>query len=262
MSADAPALWPPVALPFSLRIDHIRCREDPQSPSQESPSDFYWSPPMSTSEFVKIDSSDWWTWDPGRWPQLYRYPQFCKTDTTGPGSELPTDYRSCTMFWSSERHGYIVVPVDCTGTNLGAEPYPWKRLSFGICASDPATALVGYQKERYRLHMPGPNHWFEGLLPDVCKPEDCEGARCTLTGDLSIVVGLLAFSSTPDHAVEAVHKSFRPILTSTKFQSHDLPEPERHKTRGMVITIGFDPLRVTTDGLKAWENGEYGGIFS
>ncbi|ETI24165.1 hypothetical protein G647_03534 [Cladophialophora carrionii CBS 160.54] len=110
--------------------------------------------------------------------------------------------------------------------------------------------------------MPGPDHWFEDLLPDVYIPEDCEPATCTLAGNLSIIVGLLAFSSTPAHAVEAVRRSFRPDLSSTIFQSHDLPKTERHKTRGMVITIGFDPFVVSREALKAWEDGEYGGIFT
>ncbi|KIW68116.1 hypothetical protein PV04_04083 [Phialophora macrospora] len=252
MSRDTPDPYPPTAFRFSLRIDHIRCEEDPQSPTRENPPDFYWSPPISRSQFVKTYSTDWLTWDPDS----------CTIISPDPGAILPSVYKRCTMFWCRERHGYLVVPVDCTDTDLRAEPIRWRRLSFGSCANRPGTALVGYHKERYALHMPGPNHWFEDLLPDVYKPEECDGPTCTLAGDLSILVGLIAFSSPPAYAADAVGESFRPERDSTRFQPHGLPKSERHKTRGMVITIGFEPPFVTADDLKAWEDGDHGAIFS
>jgi hypothetical protein len=138
------------------------------------------------------------------------------------------------MFWCRERHGYLVVPADCTDTDLRSETYSWRRLSFGSCAESPDTALVGYQKERYALHMPGPDHWFEDLLADVYKPEESDGPTCTLAGNLSILVGLIAFSSAPAYAVDAVRQSFRPNPYSTTFRPPTVLKSESKCLPGTV----------------------------
>ncbi|EXJ91682.1 hypothetical protein A1O3_00232 [Capronia epimyces CBS 606.96] len=252
----------PFCRPFFLRIRNIEHTQDPQIPPPERGPDFYWAPPESRNQFRLKDTTSWWIWDPEEYPRAYNLQRL--RPATPEENERRVTLRSCTMFWGPDRHGYLIVPVDCLKIELSSTTLPWRRLSFGRTRK-PETAqvaLAGYHMERYHLHIPGPEHWFEQLLPVVCEPPSLAPRTCTLAGDLSVLVGLIAFSADPSTAIRAVDQSFRPNPASTRFHPNQLPKYPQNLFRGMIIEIGYDPFVVTEAELRQWEDGRWGEIFS
>ncbi|KIW99356.1 uncharacterized protein Z518_11344 [Rhinocladiella mackenziei CBS 650.93] len=257
----------PFSQPFFFRIEHIRHIDDPNIPPPADGPNFYWSPPQDRQHFRREQTSGWYIWDPR--PFQYHPDNFQYVRRATEEEELCREaYRSCTMFWCPDRHGYLIVPIDCTTTHLSSTPHLWRRLSFGynegLGRDD--LAVIGYHMGDYKLHLPGPDEWFEQLLPDVCMAEqtaqETEGRRCRLAGDLSILIGLIAFSALPDLDARAVDQSFRPDLTSTVFQQNTLLNSPKCKIRGMVVEIGYDRSHLNPALLRRWERGEFGEIFS
>ncbi|OQU98573.1 hypothetical protein CLAIMM_04338 [Cladophialophora immunda] len=242
----------PFAAPFFLRIHHVRYEAAPdEAPFVPGP-EFYWRP-SSSDQFVTESESGWWIWDPGQ--AAGRHLRLASLEENARRSH----HKTSTLIWDPERHNYIHAPVDCTTEN----PHPdvWRRISFGRHAT-PDLAVIVHQGEGFALHLPGPDDWFEQLLPDVCQAQLDGKPTCKLAGYLSILVGLLAFGVEPHYACLAVNTCFRPDVSSTHFQRHGLPASSRNHKRAMVIEIGHDPAEVTSDNLSAWERGDYGEIFS
>lgn len=211
----------PFALPFFVRITHVRYREDPHTPSPVRGTDNYWRPSTS-GRFHSLGYSDWWIWDPRPHQppaDLHRL----RRPTAQELSRLRL-YRKCTMIWDPERAGYIQVPVNCLETL--PSPDAWRRLSFGWSEEEHREhiALVGHNRERPTLHYPGPAHWFPQLLPQVCKGTAKGQQQCMLAGDLSMLAGLVAFSTTPQHDFRALDRSFRRDVNSTVFRANTLPK--------------------------------------
>lgn len=215
----------PFSRPFFLRLKYVRYEEDPNTPTPAQGPDFYWLP-SSSGRFINEGSSGWWIWDPGQGEAAQRFLHLRRP--TEEENQRRAPYRSCTMLWTPDRHGYLHLPADCTTTNVSSLSNTWRRLSFGRSQHPDRAriAFIGYSLEDYKLHIPGPNRWFEQLLPDVCQAQNTVARRCTLAGDLSILVGLVAFSSVPQYALYAVDQSFRPDLGSTQFTPNQLPKAE------------------------------------
>ncbi|OAP57750.1 hypothetical protein AYL99_08488 [Fonsecaea erecta] len=268
----------PFAKPFLLCIQNVRYEEaSHQAPSVHGP-DFYWRPSAS-GYFRSEDVSGWYIWDPG---QLFRGESPLRLATVEEAGRCIL-HMSSTLIWDPERHGYIHAPIDCTTEALGSAV--WRRLSFGQYGTSDL-AILGHARAGYQLHLPGPDSWFEQLLPDVCKAQQDGQPTCKLAGHLSIIVGLLAFGVEPHLALHAINASFRRDFNSTRFQQHNLhPSPSKsipmvstrtvysesylsasttagHKKRSMVIHIAYDPTRVDHGDLQAWEQGSHGEMFS
>lgn len=215
----------PFCRPFFLRIRHIEHKQDPRVRPPERGPDFYWAPPESTSDFTLVERpTPWCIWDPDEFPRDYNLRRL--RIATSEENRRRVAYRSCSMFWGPDRHGYLIVPVDCLETELSSNAFPWFRLKFGRTRSPDTShiALAGYQEAQYHLHLPGPGRWFEQLLPDVCEPPIIGPRNCALAGDLSVLVGLVAFSAEPSQALWAVDQSFRPDPASTMFRPNQLPK--------------------------------------
>ena len=213
-------------VPFSLRIQHIRDRESPADCPMSESDMCYWLPPSSRNQFDVISSTGWWIWDPGTINHNFRLRR--------PSAEELRHYqphRTCSLFWCPDRQSYVLVPLDCTTTDIAANGYVWQRLTFGRSQTPSRNhiATVGYSLGEFNLHIRGPDYWFQQLLPTAYQTAR-EGQRhCALAGDLSILVGLLAFSVSPGDAMDAiraVHQSFRPYLNSTRFRPNHLPESD------------------------------------
>jgi hypothetical protein len=120
----------------------------------------------------------------------------------GPGTVIHTDYehlhpyRSTSLFWCSDRGGYLIVPFDCTlkdvyaypdryvdpfdsenedsaGTTSAStsDPYAdeipqsWQRMTYTRDDADAPISRVGYHLEYYRLGARVPNSWNNFLVP-------------------------------------------------------------------------------------------------
>ncbi|EXJ69791.1 uncharacterized protein A1O5_06862 [Cladophialophora psammophila CBS 110553] len=209
----------PFARPFFFRITHVRYKEHPNQPPRLVPPDFFWQP-NSSGKFVAEASSGLWIWDPGAAEPLNPLLRV-RRPTTAEAARYTT-LKSTTLIWDPERHNYIIAPIDCTTKVM--EPL-WRRLSF----SGPKRRIevIGFSREGYCLHAMGPEHWFEQLLPDTCQAQTNSETCSMLAGDLSILVGLIAFSARPDLDVQAIDQSFRSNLRSTCFQPNTLPKSPR-----------------------------------
>lgn len=289
MAAQSGHFHQPIALPFFLRIESIEYVENPRQPKASNGPDFYEMPPASKEQFIRTSPEDWLVWQPGEANSSYLRPS---TPVEDANREI---YSCCSIFWSPERHAYQLVPIDCSREDLSSTSYHWRRLSFGQYGDD--IAVIGYSMSNYQLHKPGPTHWFEDLLPVVCKPKGMDSGDCKLAGDLSVLIALVAFSAAPAHMYDAVNLSFRPNLRFTTFRSNDLPgweseycaSPEGqilsflflsksahtlriiwltktpilgNQIRGMVVTIGYDRRTMDKEFFRRWQSGELGEIFS
>lgn len=188
-------------------------------PPRSQPPEFYWEPPIFKADFVTSDNTGW-------------YYQF-----EGSARPVPLhqqDILSCSttsMFWCHDRQAFLQVPYDCTEVDVGQAPrgavegFPldWKRLTFHSKPSTPPDnlSLVGYNYGRNELCGKGVPSWMPKILPEVYRHRDAllGQDRCLLAGNLSIIVGLTAFSAVPAYLKEAVGDSLRLSGTETRWLS-------------------------------------------
>jgi hypothetical protein len=92
-------------------------------------------------------------------------------------------------------------------------PLPWEKISFSHRSrlDNRLLAVLGYHCEKNQLDAPASGAWMPELLPDVYEHHDSQQSAFTsqLAGDLSIIVGLVAFSAPQDKEVETMKNSFR-----------------------------------------------------
>jgi len=215
----------PFYKPLYFRIRHIEVAEDPQEPQRRRPPEYYWLPPVRRDRFAPRPSyTSWFLWNPGADgpSSIYQCP---------PGVQnFLTPYKCSSMFWSTERHCYLHLPFDCTSQNaVEGTSDDWCRLSFRtVPGGTQYVSVVGRGLESDKLCFRGPDRWFEELLPVTYQTLLVEGQTrpCQLAGDLSMLLGFAAFSTIPDYSVHAIRDSFRPVLNSTEWRSHSLPNPE------------------------------------
>jgi len=213
----APSSAPHFAQRFAFRIKHIQHEDKPTRPSENR--DGYWCPPSSTDQFNVQHATPFTIWDPGtgdRSPSL----------RTASSQDLKDyrPFRTSSLFWCPDRQAYLHVPLDCTAITLVNTDHVWRRLTFRHCEIPDRShiAILGYSLSRFSLPMRGPGHWFEQLLPLAYQPAAGGNRQCELAGDLSILVGLVAFSAAPAYVLHAVKASFRPDLLSTKFTPNQM----------------------------------------
>ena len=227
----------PFAQPFALCIKHVEYQDSHhRTPSPPQGPDFFWRPSIS-GRFAIQDTSDWWIWDPGL-HQPYHHLQRLRPLTE---DEINTyrPYKSCTMVWAPERQHYLHIPVDCTAPGQSPDAHVWKRLSFGYDEHPHRAhiAVIGHHRDHPWLRVPAPRHWFPQLLPVAYQSQEDITQRCGLAGELSILVGLIAFSTTPQGFLGALDQSFRPDLTSTVFRPHAPPEGPRKCSLQLMQTF-------------------------
>lgn len=203
----------PTALPFFFRITAVRYQEkDPETAPYCPPPNFlFW--PSDEGILSSPQSSGWWKWDPGQgnYPSPFLQPH----SHEDPPNFKP--YKRCTLMWIPERQSYSVKLIDFTALEELPEP-SWQPLHFGHVENRREIALVGPLRGEKWLQLPGPNRWFEGgLLSDAYQCQEIQPGECKLAGDLSILLGLVAFSHCPGAELSAIQQSFRPDLHSTAF---------------------------------------------
>ena len=121
------------------------------------------------------------------------------------------------MFWCVDRQAFLHVPYDCTAHSVQdiADEEPrkdWKRLSFAHISPDDVhcISLVGHLYENNELGAEGSPVWMPELLPEAYQYHDTprHPGYCHLAGQLSILLGLVAFSTTEDTMLATIQNSF------------------------------------------------------
>ncbi|KAJ9610099.1 uncharacterized protein PV06_01818 [Exophiala oligosperma] len=252
--------------PFLFCVSELTIDYKPNRAPRSTPGDRYWVPPADRGDFRK-QQSQWYAWNPRR-QQTSRDFRHIHLATAQDGRDNGQT-KTCSIFWDPERHGYVLVPFDCT-MRSDHEITDWRRLSFRSERTHPQRhiALAGYEMADFKLPFVGPQAWFDRsqLLSAVYRGEGSGGnntgqqanRQCGLAGNLAVLIALLAFSTTPGQAHVAVDRSFRPNIASTTFQPHNRPVSHRNTKRGMVVEIRVPDLAT----LRQWENGRHGPIFT
>ena len=228
---------------FFFRIRYIR--EDlPNNIPQNTNRDEYWRPPYDHNHFQKrqdivyeLDNFQWqqdsfFHWRPGR-VGLYSLPQH--------GNLQP--YKCASLFWNRDSQSYLVLPFDCTkrsterpsqsdsdssatGPSLHSEsasnpgqtpdgteqaPMLWQRLKFRRDQRDAILSFVGYSEEYQRLGAPIEDRW-SFLLPatNFADPDPSQTSNAQLGGELTIILGLIAFCTEERDSIRAIQESFFP----------------------------------------------------
>jgi hypothetical protein len=219
--------------PFFLQVTHITHIDDPKEASHLPGG--RWHPPLRRSCFTIQHTTGWYIWDPGRSPNS-NDPKLRPLRRPSSAEESRLEmYRSATMFWEPYTYNYLHIPIDCTLTDVKASPVFWKHPGFGISKADGRDdiAIIGHLEEHQQLHVPGPQSWFEKLLPITFQPPKVHQPPtdqnfCTLAGDLDILIALIAFSTTPPNVLRAIDRLFRPDPTTTRFNPDSgLPSDDR-----------------------------------
>ncbi|KIW18721.1 hypothetical protein PV08_03010 [Exophiala spinifera] len=251
---------PPFFQPFLFCVSEVTIHNNPQRAGRSTPNDRYWVPPADKEEFSKQQPPQWRVWNPGQRQSLHGFRHLHR-----PTTETIRDFRhtrTCSVFWDPERHGYVLVPYDCTRiSDCETSPFNWRRLSFGQNNTHPdrRIALVGYEMTSHNLPFAGPQSWFDQLLSDVYRGQGAgNGHNCGLAGNLAVLIALIAFSANRGDAYAAVDQSFRPDISSTTLRPHGHPVSHRNLRRGIIVEIRVQDETV----LRNWEMGMYGPIFT
>jgi len=221
---------------------------DAVAPQFSGPPYHLWLPPDQMNGFTVLDRGGWFQWSPGRVLPV-------------PPNEISTIrvFSTVSLVWCPDRQAFLQVPYDCTERNVAEAynddgiPLEWKGLSFhhktntqGRCIS-----MLGYKYEKNQLAARSSEIWMPQLLPQryQCPEKPEYPGSCHLAGELSILVGLAAFSTTPKwmHWVieNCFHNGSDPVWTP-----HDKPQgPSKLPTQTIRIRDTDTPKKTNNADL-------------
>lgn len=198
---------PPQALSapsFFFSIKSIRPNYEVESRHVTKPPDSLWIPPSRKEAFTKTFDTTWHYWQNGA-VQLVP-PQAQNAIQT---------YRASSMFWGHARQAFLVSPCDCTETDirnaLGGDnndtPLHWRKITFyNRTEHNRCLSVIGYNYEHNQLGARGSTRWMPALLPQVYQHQGTAQQQqpCQLAGDLSLLLGLVTFSTPPGTSVRDI----------------------------------------------------------
>lgn len=223
MAAQEGQTYVPFCLTFKHIIRHPNDTTRPRYYRRTSLS----CPPMIATAFQTSSWSDAFSWTPG----------FMRHLSHDEAQDLTT-HSTSSIFWCSDHQTYLTVPYDCTETSVRDRAEVevldnWERLRFGHEArrlnnERRAVSVIGHQYAEPGLAAVGPPSWVPQLIPEPHQrsgspaPLDTTGTSL-LAGDLSILMGLAALSTTLDNVPYTIQESFRPPLHNLGWKTHDQP---------------------------------------
>lgn len=205
------------AFPFLFRVTQIGFERDPRTP--ELGRDGYSQPPLRSSCYEGQESTGWYVWDPGQQTEVpYKHLRLASDKELRNRKPL----RTGTMLWDRARQSYLYWPENCLEEDLKTSAIPYRRLGFTTCALPGRgnLVLVAHHGGGFKLPLLAPERFWERLLPGACKSNETTPPLCTLAGDLAVLIGLIAFSTTPDKILQAISTTFRPNLNSTQYNAN------------------------------------------
>lgn len=173
------------------------------------------NPPVFKEAFQLRSLSPVYLWSPGT-----------LRPTTSVDRQHLRPYKVSSVYWCPDHGTYLTVPYDCTTENVhdrarNDELDNWERLKFGHGAiNGRCVSVLGHRYGSDVLAAGGPANWMPELIPSIHNRYESPaipGARgpSYLTGDISILMGLAALSTTPERVVPTIATSFRPEGTTT-----------------------------------------------
>jgi hypothetical protein len=193
-----------------------------------------WLPPNQMNGFTVLDRGEWFQWSPGRVQRV-------------PPNEIPTirPFSTVSLIWCPDWQAFFQVPYDCTEKNVAEVysddgiPLEWKGLSFHhkINTNGHCISMLGYKYEKNELAARSSETWMPQLLPQryQCPGNPEYPGSCHLAGELSILVGLAAFSTTPEWMHWVIMNCFHNGPTPA-WRPHGKPEgPSKSHTQTIRI---------------------------
>lgn len=208
---------PRMAFPFLLRVTQIGYERD--RGARELGRDGYWEPPLRSACYDRRESTGWWVWDPGQQEEE----GYIHLRRPSPEEMRNREsFRTGTMFWDRARQTYLYWPENCLEEDLKTSSIPYRRLGFAACplAGREHLVLVAHHGRGFELPLLGPERFWNRLLPVACKSRRTTPPLCTLAGDLAVIIGLIAFSTTPSNILKAISTTFRPNLNNTRYNAN------------------------------------------
>jgi hypothetical protein len=205
---------------FYVSWKHIAIHHQPNRRQSYYRNTSLTKPPVTKDGFRVFLSSSIYSWTPG---------------TLRPVSTLEEKqlriYRTSSSVWCPDHQTYLTVPYDCTEINVrdkaDVDPLDdWNRLKFGHESFNgrPLT-VIGHLYPEEILAGTGPSSWIGELIPHVHQrhgepaPLNTHGTSL-LAGDLSILLGLAALSTTPDQTRNVIQTSFWPTKDTSGWVPH------------------------------------------
>ena len=149
--------------------------------------------------------------------------------------------RSSSMLWDQARHRILTTNEDCTTSPFSSTTNPWEPMSFnhederypGVCVS-----LLIHGGGETCIGVPGPPKWMS-LLPDSNHRSYAgriEG-ECELAGDITLILGLIAFSARPRETFDALKATFCP---GERWDGHKYgPQDHERQQRGLRHSVSL-----------------------
>lgn len=199
-------------LQFLFKIDTIEATDE--LPGDRGP-DGNWRPPLARSAIKTLETTNWQRW-------TARGITSAGT-STGYHNHDQNLYETCSLFYNGETSQFLAVPFDCRNCNVNSynnHPF-WSRLTFQHQPYGPCNgtflplSVIGFSEEYHVLASPNAPSWMPQLLPTTFKGHNngsqYSGRHATsLTGDLSLIIALAAFSGPTDCMVQTIASSFKP----------------------------------------------------
>jgi uncharacterized Zn-finger protein len=230
----------PVSFLYSLKLIKPNEAVEHRLPKQL---DSLWLPSIQKDSFTVSEDGGWYKWSPGN------------VQAVAPNERsMIRLFSTVSLIWCPDRQAFLQVPFDCTKRNAAeiynGIPIDWEGLSFhhqtdseGRCIS-----MLGYKYERNQLAARASETWMPQLLPKRYQgPEIPEyPGPCHLAGELSILVGLAALSTTSDWMHWVIRNCFHSGSLPT-WKPHNKPrEPGKSPTHTIRIR-DTDTLKQTAD---------------
>ena len=209
---------PPICFCFSIKS--ITPNFEVEQPRYTPPNASLWVPPANYEAFDVFDDTGWYFWRGG---EILRVPQAQQGQV-----QL---HRITSMFWCPDRQAFQQVPFDCTEVSVGEAPdgvlngmpLDWDKLTFHArrLTTNTCISILGYHYEKNTLEALRTPSWVPSLLPEVYRhsPPSHQAGHNLLAGDLSIILGLTAFSTTRDNMLATIGNSFRMAEAGTRWTS-------------------------------------------
>jgi hypothetical protein len=206
-------------LGFCFSIKSITPDHTVQESRYGPPPDSLWMPPDSKVAFTVTEDTGYYHWSRGTVKKM-RPSQHADI----------RNYGSTSMFWCHDRQAFLQVPYDCTEKNVSEESryggrLDWAKLTFhhrAICGR--RVSLVGYGFEHSQLGTKAPRRWMPNLLPEVYEYHGWSESQvlCHLGGELSIIIGLIAFSASPGIPIQDLGRSLEEPAQGRPWRPLDL----------------------------------------
>lgn len=201
-------------VPFCFTYKHIMKRPNHTARPRYYRRTSLSCPPVVANAFEASEFSETYTWAPGVLRRL-----------NAEHAQNLTTHSTSSIFWCSDHRTFLTVPYDCTAISVEEraredELDSWERLRFGheslyLNNQHRAVSVVGHRYPEDNLAAVGPPSWVPQLIPNPHQrngspaPQNASGTSL-LAGDLSILLGLAALSTTPDTVPLTIQQSFRP----------------------------------------------------